>query len=114
MQLMPGVALLRSAWPIASIHGAHQLAGIEAERAFEAVREAIAAQLGESVLVARKGWRAGVHRLDLRSAGWTQDLLGGVSLAAALDNAGEGFDFAAWLATALRESWIEGLVVSND
>lgn len=114
IQLMPGVALLRSAWPIASIHRAHQLEGIEAERAFDAVREAIAAQLGESVLVARKGWRAVAHRFDLRSAGWTQDLLDGVSLAAALDNAGEGFDFAAWLATALRESWIEAVVVSND
>ena len=114
LQLMPGTAVLRSAWPIASIHHAHQLGGLEADRAFDAVREAIAAGQGEAVLVARKGWRAVVHRLDPITADWTLQLLDGASLGDALDRAGAGFDFAAWLATALRESWVKGVSAPND
>ena len=112
--LMPGTALQRSAWPIATIHRAHQLDGDAAERAFADVREAIAAQRGEAALVARRGWRAIVHRLDAPAAAWTLDLLAGTDLATALTRAGDGFEFAAWLATALRESWLKGVVVSND
>jgi Putative DNA-binding domain len=108
---VPGSALLRSAWPIATIHRAHQLEGEAAEAAFAAVREAVAAHRGETVLVARRGWRAAVHVLDDATAAWTQDLLRGASLDAALSRAGEGFDFAAWLATALRESWLRGAVL---
>ena len=114
LQLMPGTALLRSAWPIASIHHAHRLEGLDAERAFEALPDAIAAERGEQVLVARKGWRAVAHGLDPISADWTQSLLDGENLAAAIDQAGERFDFAAWLGTALRESWLKGVVASND
>ena len=114
LELMPGSALLRSVWPIATIHHAHQLEGDAAETAFAAVREAIAAQRGESVFVARRGWRAVVHLLDERTADWTQDLLADASLADALDHAGESFDFAAWLADVLRESWLKGVVASND
>ena len=114
MQLMPGTALLRSAWPIASIHAAHQLGGDAAEHAFEAVRAAIADGCGEQVLVARQGWRAVVHRLDSPGAAWAQAVLDGLCLADALAGAGEGFDFTAWLGTALRESWLKGVVASND
>ena len=109
LELMPGTALLRSAWPIATIHHAHQLEGDAAERAFAAVREAIAEARGEQVLVARRDWRALVHPLDAPTADWTDDLLAGVSLADALAHAGAGFDFAGWLATALRGSWLKGV-----
>lgn len=111
--LMPGTALLRSPWPIATIHRAHRLDGAAAELAFAEVREAIAAQRGEQVLVVRRGWRAAVHPLDAITAYWLQDLLDGVDLATALTRAGTGFDFAAWLGTAVRESWLEGVVVSH-
>ena len=114
MALMPGTALLRSPWPIASIHAAHQLEGADAERAFERVREAIATPHGEQVLVARKGWRATVHALDAASADWCESLLAGANLADALERAGAGFDFAAWLAMALRESWLKGVTVLRD
>ena len=108
--LMPGSALLRSAWPIASIHHAHQLEGDTAERAFEAVRDAIAEPRAEAVLVVRDGWRAVVHRLDPPTADWTQDLLDGATLAAALERAGPAFDFAAWLASGLRGAWVQAVV----
>jgi len=114
LQLMPGTALLRSAWPIASIHAAHQLSGDTAEHAFERVRAAITEARGDQVLIARQGWRAVVHRLDLPGAAWAQAVLDGTSLSDALAQAGEGFDFAAWLGTALRESWLKGVVASND
>ena len=114
IEWMPGSALLRSPWPIATIHDAHQREGEAAERAFAAVRAAIAEQRGEQVLVTRRGWRGVVHLLDGPTADWTADLLAGASLAEALAHAGEGFDFAAWLATALRESWLKGVLASND
>ena len=109
IELLPGSALLRSAWPIATIHRAHQLAGAGAELAFAAVREAIAEQRGECVLVARRGWRALAHPSTPADADWTRDLLDGVDLATALRHAGESFDFSAWLETALRESWLQGV-----
>lgn len=106
---MPGLALIRSAWPIAAIHHAHQLDGEAAEHAFAEVREALAARRGEQVVVARRGWRAVVHAVDAPTAAWTQDLLDGLDLDTALTRAGEGFDFAGWLGTALRESWLNGV-----
>lgn len=111
--LMPGTALLCSPWPIASIHRAHQLAGAAAEHAFAEVRHAIAEQRGEQAMVVRAGWRAAVVPLDALTAGWTQDLLAGIPLHDALMRAGEGFDFAAWLATALRESWLKAVSAST-
>jgi len=109
--LMPGTALLRSPWPIAAIHRAHQLEGEPAERAFADVRECVAARRGETVLVARRGWRGNVHKVDEATAAWTQDVLDGVDLDTALSRAGKGFDFTAWLATALRESWLRGVAL---
>jgi hypothetical protein len=114
ISLMPGTVLLHSTWPIAAIYHAHQLSGAEAESAFDDVRQAVADRVAEQVLVARKGWRATVHRLDAPSAAWTQSLLNGVNLAAAIERAGEGFDFNAWLVTALRESWIRNVSVQID
>ena len=114
IELMPGTALLRSRWPIARIHAAHQLEGAAAERAFEALRSVIAAPHGEHVLVARKGWRAEAHTLDAASADWAERLLAGADLASALDAAGASFDFAAWLVTALRAAWLKGVAVLRD
>ena len=114
LQLMPGSALLRSAWPIAGIHRAHQLDGDAAEQAFAQVRESIAAARGDNVMVVREGWRAVVHRLDAATTRWIGCLLDGASLSAALEGAGEGFDFAAWLQAAMRASWLQGVTASND
>ena len=114
IRLMPGTALLRSSWPIASIHRAHQLAGDDAERAFEQVREAIDAGQGEDALVVRRGWRGVVETLNVGDARWTESLLAGANLAVAFEQAGEGFDFAAWLQTAIRQIWLKDVVAAND
>lgn len=112
--LMPGTGVLDSPWPIVSIHRAHQLAGEAGERAFAEVRAGLAAQRGEHALIARRGWRAIVYPLDAASAAWTRDLLDGFDLAAALKRAGEGFDFTAWLGTALREAWLQGVAACDN
>lgn len=114
LQLMPGTALLRSAWPIVSIHRAHQLDGDAAARAFAAVRDAIGARRGEDAMVVRRGWRAVVVPLEGDDVRWTQALLAGANLAEALHQAGEDFDFAAWLQTAVRDAWLNAVVAPND
>jgi hypothetical protein len=55
-----------------------------------------------------------VHRIDMPTAGWSQSLLAGHDLARAFEAAGGGFDFAAWLATALREHWLKGVQAEAD
>lgn len=112
--LMPGAALVSSGWPVVSIHRAHQLDGDAAERAFEAVRKAIAEPRAESAFVVREGWRAVVHALTPADARWTAALLAGADLATAFERAGEDFDFALWLQTAIRHTWLKGVVASND
>ena len=106
--LMPGTVALESAWPLATIHRAHREQDPEAAQvAFAGVRAALQAQRSEPVLVQRAGWRAQVHAVDAATLAWTQRLLGGASLATALEQAGEGFDFTAWLAWALREGAVK-------
>ena len=132
--LMPGLACLTSPWPIGTIYRAHLHAEPDvlgphdttdadadtpsARRAthpdFAAVREALAAQRGEYVLVARAGWRAHVHTVDAPTLAWTALLLAGTPLSAALEQCGEGFDFGAWLATALREGWVKEVTRAHD
>ena len=108
--LMPGTTLIESRWPIVTIHAAHH----GAEGGFDAVRAALDKGVAESSLVVRKGWRASVHRLDPLSALWTAKLLAGATLDRALADAGEGFDFAAWLATALQENWLKAALRVGD
>lgn len=115
MSLMPGTAALSSIWPIVTIHRAHQSAdqhagdGEPARGGFDEVRNALQAQRGEGLVVARGGWRARVHAVDEATLTWTRGLLEGAPLSQSLERAGAGFDFATWLALALREGWIVGV-----
>ena len=114
MHLMPGTAVVWSRWPIATIHAAHRADEVHSEAAFASVRAALDAERGEQVLVVRGGWRAVVHGLSRADAEWTERMLAGANLSAALEAAGEGFDFAAWLGTAVREQWLKGVAVRHD
>jgi Putative DNA-binding domain len=114
MQLMPGSAVLRSRWPIATIHAAHRVDAAHGEAAFANLRAALEAERGEQVLVVRQGWRAVVRELGQADAEWSRSLLAGANLSAALECAGAGFDFASWLGTAVREQWVKGVVVLCD
>jgi len=108
--LMPGTAVFASRWPVASLHAAHEAGA----NGFDAVREALAAQRAEAVLVARRGWRGVVHSIDASTCAWSRDLLDGASLGAALARAASGFDFTAWLSLALTEGWLQGVVLEPE
>ena len=105
IELMPGTALVRSRWPIVSIHRAHRPGGD-----FEPVREAIAAGRAENALVARAGWRGTVYALNDADARWFEALLNGAPLGDALEAAGAEFDFGAWLASAVRHAWLRAVI----
>jgi len=110
LRLRPGSAVLASTWPIATIHAAHR----DLARGFDAARAALAERRAEQVLVVRSGWRGVVHPIDLPTFAWMRDLLDGCDLGRGLARAGPGFDFAAWLATALQGGWLQGVACSDD
>ena len=110
LTLRPGCALLASAWPVATLWSAHQQPG-GADR-FAGVRAALAAGVGEQAFVHRDGHAVRVVALEPRAAAFTAGVLAGHSLAEALDNAGEDFDFEAWLVQALQHHWLLGVHVS--
>lgn len=102
LELQPAATLLRSAWPVGTLWLAHHaLAGVEGER-FAAAREALAQGRAEAVAVWRSGWRAGVQVLGEAEASFTEAVLQGLTLGAALTAAGPDLNFEAWLVQALR------------
>ena len=104
LRLRPGVQPIVSRWPVGSIHAAH---ATNDEVLFDAARAALQAERGEAVVVARDGWRARVQGCDNATAAFMQALLARADLSRALDAAGAGFDFAAWLAAALQHRWLQ-------
>jgi hypothetical protein len=110
VHFLPGVALLESRWPLALMHHAHHAD----TDLLVALREAIAAGRGESVVVSRVGWKACVTAVDRVEASFTGMLLDGMDLGSALGHAGERFDLAAWLERALRGNWVKGVVRFRD
>lgn len=108
IDLLPGSAVLRSRFPLATLHRAHH-APDEAGRsaALQAARDALARGDGEDVIVWRSGWRAEVAALPAPWAGFCGALLAGRSLGAALAaQDDDDFDFSAWLLHAVRHGWL--------
>lgn len=103
LQLPPGSVVLASAWPVFSLWQAHRST---AEDRFDGVRAALAEGRGEQGWVTRSGWVPQALRLPPAEARYTAALLAGQSLAVALKEAGDGFDFEAWLITALQQQWL--------
>lgn len=124
LELRPGVAVLRSRWPVVMLHEAHRHP--DPASMLAAVREALANGVGESALVSRSGagsgWRAQVHRTDALTVAWTTRLLAGDALTEALGAVGDAapgqdgapFELAAWLTSALCEGWLKGIRVAPD
>jgi Putative DNA-binding domain len=106
LALRPGCAVLTSRWPVATIWSAHQQQG---EARFDAVRAAFASGAGEQALVHRDGHAVRVEALDADAARFTTAVIAGVSLAGALDDAGDGFVFEHWLVHALQQRWLVGV-----
>ncbi|MEO8152691.1 MAG: DNA-binding domain-containing protein [Rhizobacter sp.] len=111
LQLAPGSAVLASAYPVVSVWRAHQ-PGEDATSHWAHARKTLAAGVGVGigerawVWVWRAGWRATVRDMDAVTARWMQSLLRGDTLATALDEADESFDFEPWLVEALQQGWL--------
>lgn len=78
---------------------------------------AVLAQRDGAVLVWRAGWRGQSQGLPAPGAAFIRAVLGGASLAAALEAAAEvkgfgaetDFDFGAWLQSALQNAWLQAV-----
>jgi hypothetical protein len=105
LALMPGTAVLDSAYPVVSLWQAHQ-PGAEAEAARDKVRAALQSGQGEHAVVSRARWRAQAFAIDAATARWMHRLLRGDVLSSALGAAGPGFDIEAWLVLALQRQWL--------
>lgn len=107
LRLAASTALVSSPYPVASIWLAHRSSA--ADR-FGAVRAAFAAGAGEQALVWRDGRTAQmqtqVQGLSAPAAQFTQAVLDGASLDAALHLAGSQFAFEPWLLAALQQGWL--------
>lgn len=109
--LQPGLALVPSAWPVATLWHAHRSA--EEDR-FAPVREALAAGRSECALAWRAGWRAQVADVPAPEASFTAALLAGQPLLQALDAAGDAFAFEPWLLDALRHGRLAAVQPHGD
>ena len=103
LTLRPGTVLCSSDWPIASIWLAHRRS--DADR-LDAIAQALTQAQAESALVVRDGWRVVVEVLEHADARFTDAVLRGRPLADALIQAGDAFDFQAWLIRALQQQWL--------
>jgi hypothetical protein len=108
LRLAEGLALCRSAHPVASIWLAHRS---EAADRFAGVREAFASGQRENALVWRDGFKAAVRVLPEADARFMQALLDDQTLAVALDAAGADFVFDRWLLQALQGGWLRSVEI---
>lgn len=104
LRLMPSVHLLRSEFPVLAIWQAHHS---DEPDPFAPVRAAMAAGEGTLALVWREAWRARAIAFEPAASRFTEALLAGHDLAEALESGGADFDFAAWLAQALQQGWLQ-------
>ena len=100
LQLVPGTAIVESPHPVVTIWQAHRS---HDEARFVPVRAALAAGQGETALIFREGWAPRVLAMTAAEARFTAALLAGKTLGAALQQAGETFDFQTWFIAALQQ-----------
>jgi hypothetical protein len=106
VRLRPGLALVGSKWPVVTLWQAHRR--VDPNR-FAGVRAAFAAQLHETALVARDGWRAEVEAIDAPTTLFITALQRGVNLGDALDSVGDALKFDGWLQRALTRQWLQAV-----
>lgn len=112
LSLAPGCAVVASPHPIVAIWAAHRVSPDAGDERFAPVREAFAARRAETAWVARHGWRGQVRAIDAAEQRFVENLLAGQSLAHALVQAGDEFNFERWLITALQQGWLVAVVSS--
>lgn len=105
--LASGSRVVRSDWPVVTLWRAHH--GPREAEPFAAARAALAGRCAEQAMVWRQGWRARVEPIDDSVRRWTEAVLGGCTLGAALEAAGEAFAFEPWLVRALQQGWLQAV-----
>lgn len=105
LRLVPGTALLPSAWPVASIVLAHLQGRPTLEEAALRLREGVA----ETALVWRQGFKPMLREVAPHEAAFLAALQEGRALADSLQLAPQ-LDFGAWLAAA----WQQGLLAGAE
>lgn len=106
LRLRPGLTLVASKWPAATIWLAHRRSD---DGRFDAARSALAAGTPETALVTRPGWRAEVEAIGGAVAVFTAALLRGADLGTALEEAGDALAFDQWLQHALTNHWLQAI-----
>lgn len=103
--LAPGCAVVRSAWPIASILSAH----LDDAPSFAEVGVMLREQVAQDAVVWREGFRSRSRQTWLGETAFLQALLSGVSLGQALDAGGSAaLDFAQWFPHAIQTGLVLG------
>ena len=123
LKLSPGVWLLASAFPAASLIDAHRLPPANRQPALADAAALLAGCIGENVLVWREGFRAQVKCIGAAEQALLAALLAGDSLDAALTKASgteerhykPTFDFTEWVANAVKIGLVTGAsLINND
>jgi hypothetical protein len=109
LRLAGGTRRVASAWPVVSLHLAHH----EPDPDWMAVRRMIERPQPQTAWVWRQ--QAGsqgtpVQAVDEATDRWILALGQDMNLDAALDFAGTGFDFAAWLNQAAKKGWLDAVL----
>ena len=114
LQLASGVRRVASAWPIVTLYLAHH----EPDPDWVAVGQMIQRQQPQTAWVWRQqaGTSSGipVQAIDGATDRWILALNQNLNLDAALDSAGKGFDFAAWLDQAVKKGWLDAVVTLHS
>ncbi len=114
LQLASGVRRVASAWPIVTLYLAHH----EPDPDWVAVGQMIQRQQPQTAWVWRQpaGTSTGipVQAIDEATDRWILALNQNLNLDAALDSAGKGFDFAAWLDQAVKKGWLDAAVTLHS
>ncbi len=107
LRLAPGTAVIRSAWPVASLVNAH----LRGEPTLSEAADRLRDREAEQALVWRRALRAEVRPCEAGEAALVDALLHRQGLVPALDAAlatDPGFDFSAWLAQAVGDGLVLG------
>ncbi|WP_439112744.1 HvfC/BufC family peptide modification chaperone [Hydrogenophaga sp.] len=111
LTLAPGTTVVCSAYPVASLVGAHLHATPRLDEAAQRLRNG----QGEHALVWRQGHRARLQGIQPNASALLQTLLAGADLPQALNAAfavtdsASNFDFSAWLSAAVTDALVTGV-----
>jgi hypothetical protein len=105
LMLAPGCAVLRSAWPVAAILGAHR----DGQPSLAEAGAMLQSGVAQDVLVWRAGLRPGARAAVPGEGDLVQALLEGISLGQALERA-PALDFGQWLPMAVQSGLVLAVV----